>query len=144
MAGGNESMAVYQWIYSKLAADSALAALVGSRIYLRQADQGAGYPYVIILKLSGLDSSTVSGDRIMSNLLFLVKGVTEDNNAGDALEAINARIDTLLQKSRNQVVSRGLILSCNRESDFELLENDPKSGKQWLHLGGQYRIYAQS
>jgi hypothetical protein len=79
----------------------------------------------------------------MANLLFLVKGVTEGNNAGDALEAVNARIDTLLQKSRNQVVSKGQVFACTRESDFELLENDPKSAKQWLHLGGNYRILAQ-
>jgi hypothetical protein len=143
MAGGNESMAAYQWIYSKLSADSALAALVGTRIYLRQADQGAGYPYVVILKLSGIDSNTISGDRVMANLLFLVKGIAEGNNAGNALEAVNARIDTLLQKSRNQAVSKGQILACTRESDFELLENDPKSAKQWLHLGGNYRILAQ-
>ncbi len=143
MAGGNESMAAYQWIYSKLSADSQLAALVGTRIYQRQADQGVSYPYVVILKLSGTDSNTISGDRVMANLLFLVKGVTEGNNAGNALESINARIDALLQKSRNQSVSKGQILACTRESDFELLENDPKSAKQWLHLGGSYRLLVQ-
>lgn len=138
----NPLLATKQWLKSTLSADAALTSLVGPRIYDQEAEQGAAYPFVVYRMLSGVDTNTSSGDRVLSTYVFVVKGVNEGNSCADPLETISLRIDALLQRNGGRV-SRGQVFECIRQGDFNQLETDYKSGNQFSHLGGTYRILSQ-
>jgi len=139
MTMGLESSAAAQFIYTKLAADSALTAIVGSRIYDQEAPQNATYPYVVFSFLSGVDLPVAGGGRLWSNMLFLVEAVGHVSSFGGNLGTAAARIDAVLQAS-NGSVTDGTISACVREENFRMVEE--LAGEQYRRIGGRYRIYA--
>ena len=48
-------------IITRLLADSAVAALVGERVYPIRADQGSALPRLVVTKISGRDDYTMAG-----------------------------------------------------------------------------------
>ena len=134
-----ETLVAEQWLYTVLAADTALAAVVGTRIYAYIAPEGAAFPYVVYQNQAGRDIRGVGPLRIMANLLYVVKVVGQTNSFG-ALETAANRIDTVLQAASG-TPTRGTVIACVREQPFALVESLDTG--QYRHLGGIYRLWAK-
>jgi hypothetical protein len=134
-----ETLVAEQWLYTVLSGDTALAAVVGTRIYAYIAPEGAAMPYVVYQNQAGRDVRGVGPLRIMANLLYVVKVIGATNSFG-TLEVAANRIDAVLQAASGTNV-RGTVIACVREQPFALVES-LESG-QYRHLGGIYRLWAK-
>ena len=134
-----ETLVAEQWLYSVLAADSQLAAIVGTRIYAYVAPQGATMPFVVYQNQAGRDVRGVGPLRLMANLLYVVKVVAQTNSFA-TLETAANRIDVVLQAASGTNV-RGTVIACVREQPFSLVESTNEG--QFRHLGGIYRLWAK-
>lgn len=139
MTAGVELLAAREWLYARLAADTALTAVVGSRIYADVGPENATYPLVMVIELSpGNDLRVVGTARIWAAPLFLVKGVSQAASFGGNLKTIATRIDAVLHGASGPATS-GQVWACVREQPFSLAETAP-GGVQYRHLGGLYRV----
>jgi hypothetical protein len=80
----------------------------------------------------------------MTNALYQVKGVGLLEDPQSVVD-LASRIDTVLggdQGLKNVSIDNGYALSCYRESPL-LLPDVDKSGVQFMHLGGLYRVRIQ-
>jgi hypothetical protein len=91
---GHEIAYGFQWLYSTLANDATLAALV-SGVFRGLAPATAAVPYVIMSHQAGSDALNAFGVRVMSNLLYQVKAVGPGNIFTTLMSAAE-RIDKLL------------------------------------------------
>lgn len=140
----DETLAVDEWLYATMAADASIGALVADRIYAEVAPADATFPLIITTHLSSTDvRAATQQSRIMVSGLWLVKGVVNDSSFNNTLKAIAERIDALFHASSGGTADGGgaAIFTSHREQPFRLAEVE--SGKQYRHLGGQFRIYAQ-
>jgi len=135
----SEIATVETWLYSVLSDDITLTGLVGSRIYGYVAPRTATYPLVIYQYQGGRDVAGVGATRILTNGVWLVKGVDHETSL-TTLKAIEGRIDALLHKASGSVAD-GQVLACVREEPFSLVE--VIDGEQYRHLGGMYRVLVQ-
>lgn len=141
MTLGLEVLAAAQHIYGKLAADSALTAVVSTRIYHQEAPQGVSYPFVVFSFLSGIDYPVAGGGRLWTNQLWLIEAVDKASSFGGNLRTAATRLDAALQAT-DSTVTDGVISACVREEAFSLAEVGP-GGEQYRRMGGRYRIYAR-
>ncbi len=128
------------WLYSKLHGDATLLALVPGGVYTWPVPANIGGAFVLYQMQAANDIRGVGPARIGVNGLWLVRAVAETNSFGGNLLAAADRIDVLLQAASGTVTA-GVIWACVREAPFQLVET--KDGRQWRHLGGQYRIWVQ-
>lgn len=138
-----ETVRAEAWLYGLLTGDTALAALVDSRVYSGAAPQGATLPCVIINHQSGRDVLGVGTVRVMSRLAYLVKAVGRCQSYL-ALEPIADRIDAVLHGASGAVAgiegAGAELLACTRTMTVAYAEMD--EGVQYRHLGGLYQIVA--
>jgi len=135
-----ESVRVEQWRYTTLTGDATLAAAVGARCYGYIAPQPAQFPFLLFAMQAGTDVMGVGTARIMLNALFQVKVIGATNSFA-ALKPLADRIDAVLHGATGSVVD-GAILACTREEPLAYV--DVSGETQYRHLGGLYRIIAQS
>lgn len=128
------------WLYGVLIGDVTLTGLVGARVYGHLAPQEATFPLVLFAMRSGVDVQTLGPNRIMSNLVYVVRGVTESSSFGTPLSVIAERIDVVLQ-AKSGTTAAGAVYACVREQPYTLIEMS--KGRQYRHLGGIYRLYAK-
>lgn len=133
------------WIYSVLSADSSGAGSLGvlssgitSRIYDSLIDQDDSVtPWIVFQMLSpGNDFATNAARRLYANPLYIVKVVSKDQ-AFSQMSAIASRVDSLLHRKADQLITGGRIISCIRERPHKMIE---PGGIVYRHLGGEYRI----
>jgi hypothetical protein len=141
MSAGLESVVADQFIYEKLAADAALTAIVGSRIYGDSVPQGAQYPYILFQFLSAVDRRTVGPNRLLTNMLYIVQVVDAATSYGGDMSTVAARIDAVLHASSGTTAS-GQAFACVREEQFRLVERLADK-TEIRRLGGRYRILAK-
>lgn len=128
-----EAAIAEKWLYGELAADAAVAALVGTRIYTGMAPNNATYPFVVFSLIDGFDHTT-QGVRLMADLEYLVECVAE----GAAYPwTLAGAVDRVLKDGAGIV--DGFRVSCDRQSDFTLPEI-AQGGKQYRRAGGRYLI----
>lgn len=130
-----------EFIFSHLAASSALAALVGVRVYnAEKVPQSATLPYVSFQFISGTDYRTMGGRRVMTNTIYLVKAVL-DINAGNphALgQQINEAFDLVLDGIIGVQLNPSMFIQgCERIAPVRYREDT--DGKAYLHYGARYR-----
>jgi hypothetical protein len=96
------STPVRRALYGKLSGDTTLTNLLGTpatgfskSIYHAQAPAGAGFPFVILNKQSGVPTETFTDPSGFEDDIWLVKGIDRGTTA-DTAEAIAARVKTLL------------------------------------------------
>jgi hypothetical protein len=141
VTAGIEPLVADQFIYGKLFGDSALTAIVGSRIYADSVPQSATRPYVLFQMLSGIDRRTVGPNRLLTNLLYLVQVVAESTSyAGDMATAAK-RIDAVLHAASGTTTD-GSTYACVREEPFRLAER-LADNTEIRRLGGRYRILSK-
>lgn len=142
MTAGLETIAMKQFLTTKLTADSALAAVVSTRIYDGVAPAAATFPCVVFQNQSagGIDVVATGALRIMTDSLFVVKGIARTQSFMGDLKTIATRIDAALH-GISGTATDGTVIACVRERAFELIETT--DGVQYRHLGGVYRLLAQ-
>lgn len=129
------------WLWGLLRYDATLQALVGSRVYADRAPLGATLPAVVFQQQAAVDVTTGPGvARIMTNTLYLVRGVAEGGSYTPLLP-VEARIDELLQGASGSPVG-AQVLHCHREAPFRLVERT--DGIEIRHLGGLYRCWVSA
>jgi hypothetical protein len=135
--------AARQWLFNTLTADATLTALLpggaANGINHQRSAPGAPYPFVIYQFMSGTDYAAVGAYRIWTNMIWLVKAVGASADP-TALDAIVARIDTVLQRGSGTPAS-GTVWSCDRQSVIDYVE-EVANTVPYSHLGATYRIYA--
>lgn len=133
-------MSVRDALYTALAADATLGALLGDDdgIYHRQAPSEAAFPYVIFQKQAGSRTWSFAGEPLKPEV-WLVKAVTRGESA-DAAEAIDDRVEELLNDAALTVADHAH-LYLRRESDVDYGERD--GAEQYQHVGATYRVVTQ-
>lgn len=141
-----ETNAAEAWLYSTLAADSALAAVVGTRIYNTRRPTGSAFPLVIFQHQGGRDLTMLGAVRVWSQLTYLVRGIVEVFDANEqgsfegSAKTIADRIDAVLH-GKSGTNGSGTVYTCVRDQTFQLVET--VDGRQFRHLGGIYMIHAR-
>jgi hypothetical protein len=128
------------WLYATLSADTALAALVGTRIFAESAPDKTVFPFVTFNWMAGHDVNIIEQFRILTHALYLVKGIDEGRSI-TTLKSIADRIDAVLHGKEQIVIGDATLLMCNREQPFSMAETT--DGKEYRHRGGQYRLLMQ-
>lgn len=128
-----------RWIEKQLKSDSSLLSLIGSapaRIVNQRAGKGILFPYVLITKLDPARPVYVVGvHAIVSDGIYLVRGVHRTKSDGPPLETIAERIIALLhgQYSPDDGINASVL-----EAEYADLES--QDDEQIRHLGGRFRI----
>lgn len=138
-----ETFVADSWLYAVLTGDSALMALAPGGVHgYNNPNRTATFPYVLFqLQGPGMDVRGVGPGRIMTPMVYLVRGIAEGNSFGGSLKSIADRIDDLLQ-ARSGTAAGGVVIVCVREQPFALPES-ASDGRQFRHLGGIYRLFVQ-
>jgi hypothetical protein len=139
---------VLRWITARLLTDSALAGYVGSRVENEEAEKEIAFPYVLISILDpGIPIYLAGARAVATTGIYLVRGVINDKSYGNPsqgnhLEDIATRIVLLLHGERGVSDPTAGIISSTLEQIFTLTES--KDNEQYRHLGGSFRISAQT
>jgi hypothetical protein len=137
----SEIVTAERWLYSKLGADTALLALCPGGVHTWPVPAGVALPYVLYQMQSAFDVRGTGPTRIGISGVWLVRVVGETLSFGGNLQSAADRIDALLQ-AKASAVTGGNVWACVRVQPFELVETG-SSGRQFRHLGGMYRLWAQ-
>ncbi len=142
MTAGIETVVAHDWIKAALDASAALATHVSTRIYYKQApNDETAYPFVVFQNQSAEDVRGVGLESIMSDTLYLVKAIAQATTWTTALKGAVSAVHVALTSSTGGSTADGNVWTAVRMSPFELVESE--GGKEFRHLGGIYRIYAQ-
>lgn len=121
---------------------NAISAGLATRIYGDLAPTDAVYPFIVFQCQSPpRDIRGVGVVRVMVDTLYVVKAVAQTTSYAP-LVGVAKVIDQAMTAPDVVAVGDGFVLSSVREDQFQLVEVD--SGKQFRHLGGQFRIQAQA
>src|SRR5690348_225053 len=132
------------FLLTTLRADSTLVSLSPGGIRHGALPVGSTYPGTVIQFQSGVDVITTNARRLMTNALYQVKGVGLLEDPQSVVD-LASQIDTVLggdQGLKNVFIPNGYVLGCYQESPLFLPDVD-KSGVQFMHLGGLYRVRIQ-
>lgn len=128
------------FIYTTLAADSALNAVVTGRIYEDHAPDDAPLPFVIFQSYAPVDVTSLGAKRLWTNNLWIVKGIARTLEYKGTLKTIADRIDAVLHAASGTTVD-GSVWAVTREREIRYVERT-EGGNQVRHLGGIYRVMA--
>lgn len=132
-----ETVAVDEWLYQTMSADSTLTALASGGVHADVAPPDSTLPAVVFSDLGGADTVGVDGTRILTSGLWLVRAIAEATSWQGTLRQAADRIDAVLDNTSG-VVSGVTVGKCSREAPHKLV--DTAHGRQYRHLGGTYRI----
>ena len=127
------------WITATLQADSQWLALSPGGVKRGALPVGTSTPATIVAFQSGPDVLTANAIRLMSNVLYQIKGVGSSDQT-QAVFDLAARIDDLFKRTQGSAPG-GIALSCYREAILQL--DDNTAGIQYVHSGGLYRVKIQ-
>lgn len=132
------------FLLSTLRADSTLVSLSPGGIRHGAMPVGSTYPGTVVEFQSGIDVIYTNAIRSSVNALYQVKAVGPKDNP-QAVVDLASQIDEVLggdQGLKNVFIPNGYVPSCYQESPLMLNDVD-KSGVEFTHLGGLYRIRIQ-
>lgn len=133
-----ETNAVEQWLNTTLKADTALAAVVSTRVYNTRRPAGSVLPCVVFqMQAAGPDMVMLGGVRVWASTLYLVRGIAEQASYEGNLATIANRIDEVLH-AKSGVNAAGVVHTVVREKPFQLVS--VIDGREFRDLGGLYRI----
>lgn len=123
-------------IYTVLNVESVVNEATGG-VFNSLAPQGTSPPFVVFQAMSKVDDYFAFTGR-GGSAIYMVKAIDRSpwpKSAGD----IDTQIDSVMQDASLSITGHAL-LSCRRESDIYLVEN--QDGVIYQHIGGMYRILA--
>lgn len=106
-------MTVPAALYEILSGDTAVAALVGTRIYPKKAPQGVARPYVVFHKTTRRPSRTFTGYSL-SRGLWQIDAWADDFDTADTL---GDAIEDALDEFRGDAGGRTLAITLDNDSD---------------------------
>jgi hypothetical protein len=127
-----------------LRADSVLVSLSPGGFRIGAMPVGSSYPGTVIGFQSGTDVIYTNARRSSVDALYQVKGVGLLDDPQSVVD-LASQIDVTLggdQGLKNVFIPNGYIGSCYMETPLLLIDTD-KSGVQFMHLGGLYRVRIQ-
>lgn len=137
------STPVRRAIYGKLAGDTTLNSILGTpaagyskAIYHQQAPIGAGFPFVVFQKQSGIPTEAYGDPSAIDTDIWLIKAVDRGTTA-DPAEAAAARIVALMNDA-SLSISGSTLLYLRRMSDVEYPE--VIDGVGYHHVGSLFRL----
>ncbi len=136
-----ETAVIETWLQGVLASDATITANASGGVWTDLAPEGTAFPYLVCIFLDGRDLTVIGGRRVWTDCLYAIKAVGRSAEDGGALETLAARIDALLQ-AKSGTAASGTVCACVREQPLSLPED--KHGTVYRHVGGIYRIQAQS
>ena len=114
-----------------------------TRVYADIAPQGTPFPYILMTNTDpGQDVMVTGAIRVMTNAIWVVRGVAQGSQYSATLKQIADRIDALLHRKEGAISGGGMIVASYREQPFRLPETT--NGINYRHLGGQYRTLVQA
>lgn len=137
-----ETSVIDTFLYTTLTNDPTITGIIGTRCYADFAPQGTIFPNIIFQLQAATDLNAVSSQRVYINSVYVVKAVVETASYGGTIATLAQRIDALLHRQQKAISNVGYIW-CRREQPFRLAEVTD-GGKQYRHMGGIYRIWAQA
>lgn len=135
----HETALAFQWLYATLAGDATLASYAPGGVWRGLAPPATLTPYVVVSFQAGTDVISMNAYRLLDDLLYQVKAVGPASITPTLINAAS-QIDALLKLASGTVTS-GAILSCYRQSPFEL--DQLVNGELWTDWGGLYRVIIQ-
>ena len=123
-------------IYTVLNVESVVNEAIGG-VFNSLAPQDTSPPFVVFQAMSKVDDYFAFTGR-GGSAIYMVKAIDRSpwpKSAGD----IDTQIDSVMQDAALSITGHAL-LSCRRESDIYLVEN--QDGVIYQHIGGLYRILA--
>jgi hypothetical protein len=125
------------WIESQLAASAAVAAAVGDRFYEHPAPRNVAYPLITHQFQASPQSVMLVGTAILWwNLRFIIRAITDTNNADALSPAVIAIFDALHGTAGPTINAQ--IVSCTQQRGFYMTEVD--ASNEYIHSGGEYLI----
>lgn len=142
---GSEQAMVDKWIKDRLSAHlpfNVISPGLTTRIFSDYAPADALYPFIIFQVASpARDVRGVGVVRVMVDTIYIVKAVAQVASY-DPLAPVAKEIDVAMTSPNVSTVGDGFVLSSMREEQFSMVEVE--DGKQYRHLGGSFKIQAQS
>jgi hypothetical protein len=138
------STAVRRAIYGRLASDTTLTGMLApapagytKAIYHEQAPENAQFPLVVFSRSSGVPVDTFGLPGAFESDVWLVKAVDRANSS-DAAEAIDERVQVLLNDATLSIAGADPSQYLRRESDVEYAEL--VEGVTYRHHGSMFRL----
>jgi hypothetical protein len=119
------------WAVTRLMANTAVAALVGNRIYSPMALAGAKMPMIVVAHQSGTDVIGVGVKRILSHFDLSIRAV-------GSMEQISQLADIADAIDEALVIGDGSDVGCSRS--IPLAYSSKEGGMTYRNIGGIYRL----
>ena len=127
-------------IINLLLNDSQLKTMMPDGVFYDEANPGA-QRFVIVSMVEEFDLATFA-KRGVEEAVYLVKAVALSTSGGDVRGAA-ARIDALLEDTRQLNAAGFTIVDCHRVERMRITEVDAVNADlRWQHRGGRYRVQA--
>lgn len=134
-----------KFIRDKILAQTGVSALIGQRVFVESAPEGADYPHVIVASMpSGGDMRRFANQRFATNLIYLVYAIDDSTNTTTEAGKVASLVDKALEGARGTVLDQdGLttirINSCVRQRPLRL-PVQVKGDVRYTKAGGVYRL----
>lgn len=136
----DELTRVDQWIYERLTGDSALTAIVGTKVFVDNAPQGTAFPFVVFSLEYAADVVSHNHTRIMVESLWRIRVNKASESYDNEMQAVADRIDVLFDRTSGTAGGAAIFSSVRDEPYKRPLIDE---GKQYRALGGLYRVLTQ-
>jgi hypothetical protein len=143
MTAIHETASGLQFLQGLLSSDTTLMSLSPGGVRRGFAPVGTPMPVTIIAFMSGIDTVTANGRRLLVRALYQCRA-SGPILSTPSVFALASQIDLVLggnQGLRNIAATGGYVLSCYRESAVQF--DDNVSGADYTHMGGLYRVTLQ-
>lgn len=124
------------WIFETLTTDTALEALIGTRVYRDQAPEKVSYPLVAISLIDVVPVKNAFADILMDGERWQIKAV-DYGKSYTTVNSIAAQLRTLLHKT-----SGSGVLSSVLEAEFPQSETD-NMGNMFKSIIMDFRVHTQ-
>lgn len=129
---------IQAWILSQLANDSALAAIVSTRIWRDIAPVGTGFPYVVFTMNQAEYMQGVGDCRLLTRAYYLVKLVTEGDPTDAQIVALTRFDEVIGKQSASQL--DGFLFSGRGTEPVSYTEPRPGTPHFYNHVGSVFQI----
>ena len=123
------------WIYATLLADTALAAIIGTRIYRDEAPEGTTFPFVVMQQIDAVPVQNAFNDRLMDGERWQIKAVNKANDY-TTVNLIAALVEALLHKQRGSNVLSSVL-------EFKMPMSEKDNGNTYKSIILDFRVHTQ-
>ncbi len=144
MPGSNDAQALERHLVTRLKADPAVAALVGTRVFVGLAPGGTAFPLVLLnLNTGRVRSVAGGGGRTHSTVTYAVQAVVQEGSYADA-DAVLQAVDAVLTADTfgGTVTLGGVTHHVGPGTAVSLVRQvGAQDGRQLRYAGALYRFF---